>query len=182
MADTTNTTTVHTVEVVRYDDPTIITERVAVAAFIAGYTNPTRQSYGTDLRISAGATTTASTCSRSSDWQSKQGSTSASRHTVCATRSSPQRSTPASQSEMSKRPPATRIRERQCATTRRAAASTDTPPTSCPPSSPEQPDRPDALPNVTGDVGQRAARNAPNVRWSHTAQTSLATRSPTVFD
>ena len=54
MADTTNTTTVHTIEVVRYDDPTIITERVAVAAFIAGYTNPTRQSYGTDLRIFAG--------------------------------------------------------------------------------------------------------------------------------
>jgi hypothetical protein len=36
MADTTNTTTVHTAEVVRYDDPVIITERVAVAAFIAG--------------------------------------------------------------------------------------------------------------------------------------------------
>ena len=40
MADTTNTTTVHTVEVVRYDDPVIITERVAVAAFLAGYTDP----------------------------------------------------------------------------------------------------------------------------------------------
>jgi integrase/recombinase XerD len=53
MADTTNTTTVHTVEVVRYDDPVIITERVAVAAFIAGYTDPTRRSYATDLRIFA---------------------------------------------------------------------------------------------------------------------------------
>jgi hypothetical protein len=42
MADTT-TTTVHTAEVVRYDDPVIITERVAVAAFIAGYTDPTRR-------------------------------------------------------------------------------------------------------------------------------------------
>ena len=47
-------TTVHTVEVVRYDDPVIITERVAVAAFIAGYTEPTRRSYATDLRIFAG--------------------------------------------------------------------------------------------------------------------------------
>jgi integrase/recombinase XerD len=53
MADTTNTATVHTVEVVRYDDPVIINERVAVAAFIAGYTDPTRRSYATDLRIFA---------------------------------------------------------------------------------------------------------------------------------
>ena len=53
MADTTNTPTVHTAEVVRYDDPVIITERVAVAAFIAGYTDPTRRSYATDLRIFA---------------------------------------------------------------------------------------------------------------------------------
>jgi hypothetical protein len=51
MADTT---TVHIAEVVRYDDPVIITERVAVAAFIAGYTDPTRRSYATDLRIFAG--------------------------------------------------------------------------------------------------------------------------------
>ena len=51
MADTTNTTTVHTVEVVRYDDPVMITERVAVAAFLAGYSDPTRQSYATDVRI-----------------------------------------------------------------------------------------------------------------------------------
>jgi hypothetical protein len=29
--------TVNTVEVIRHDDPTIITERVAVSAFIAGY-------------------------------------------------------------------------------------------------------------------------------------------------
>lgn len=62
MADT-QTTNVHTVEVVRYDDPVIITERVAVAAFIAGYTDPTRRSYATDLGISrAGVTTTASVC------------------------------------------------------------------------------------------------------------------------
>ena len=54
MADTTNTATVQTVEVVRYDDPVIITERVAVSAFIAGYTDPTRRSYATDLRIFAG--------------------------------------------------------------------------------------------------------------------------------
>ncbi len=54
MADTNKTTTVHTVEVVRYDDPVIITERVAVAAFIAGYTDPTRRSYATDLRSFAG--------------------------------------------------------------------------------------------------------------------------------
>ncbi len=57
MADTTNsmtnTTTVHTVEVVRYDDPVIISERVAVAAFIAGYADPTRRSYATDLRVFA---------------------------------------------------------------------------------------------------------------------------------
>jgi hypothetical protein len=36
-------------EVVRYDDPVIIAERVAVAAFIAGYTDPTRRSSATDL-------------------------------------------------------------------------------------------------------------------------------------
>ena len=53
MADT-ETTTVHAVEVVRYDDPVIIIERVAVSAFIAGYTDPARRSYATDLRIFAG--------------------------------------------------------------------------------------------------------------------------------
>lgn len=53
MADT-KTTTVHIAELVRYDDPVIITEGVAVAAFIAGYTDPTRRSYATDLRIFAG--------------------------------------------------------------------------------------------------------------------------------
>ena len=51
MADTT---TVHTAEVVRYDDPVIITERVAVAAFIAGYVESTRKSYATDLRVFVG--------------------------------------------------------------------------------------------------------------------------------
>jgi hypothetical protein len=55
----TETTTVQTAEVVRYDDPVIITERVAVSAFIAGYTDPTRpdptrRSDPTDLRIFAG--------------------------------------------------------------------------------------------------------------------------------
>ena len=44
MADTTEATIVHTVEVVRCDDPVIVTERVAVSAFIAGYTDPTRRS------------------------------------------------------------------------------------------------------------------------------------------
>ena len=48
MADTASTATVHTVEVVRYDDLVIITER-AVVAFIAGYTDPTRRSYAADL-------------------------------------------------------------------------------------------------------------------------------------
>jgi hypothetical protein len=63
MADTTSTATVHTAGVVRYDDPVIITERVAVAAFIAGYTDPTRRSYATDLRIFSGwCHATASTC------------------------------------------------------------------------------------------------------------------------
>ena len=47
----TDNTTVHTAELVRYDYPVIITERVAVAAFIAGYTDPTRRSYATDLQI-----------------------------------------------------------------------------------------------------------------------------------
>ena len=53
MTDTAETPTVHTVEVVRYDGPVIVTERVAVSAFIAGYTDPTRRSYATDLRIFA---------------------------------------------------------------------------------------------------------------------------------
>lgn len=34
--------------------PLTITERVAVATFIAGYTDPTRRSSATDLRIFAG--------------------------------------------------------------------------------------------------------------------------------
>jgi hypothetical protein len=53
MADT-EATAVHSAEVVRYDDPVIITERVAVSAFVACYTGPTRRSYATDLRIFAG--------------------------------------------------------------------------------------------------------------------------------
>ena len=66
MADNTNTTTVHTAEVVRYDDPVIITERVAVAAFIAQSpatptppARPTPRICGSSL---TGATTTASIC------------------------------------------------------------------------------------------------------------------------
>ena len=59
MADTSNTT----VELVRLQDPVQITERIAVAAFIAGYSGGTRVSYSTDLRISrSGATTAVSTC------------------------------------------------------------------------------------------------------------------------
>ena len=62
MADT-ETTTVDTAEVVRYDDPVIITERVAVSVFIAA--TPPRL-VGVTRRICgsspAGATTTASTC------------------------------------------------------------------------------------------------------------------------
>ncbi len=49
MVDTTEPATVHTAEVVRSDDPVIITERVAVSAFIAGYTDPASRSYATDL-------------------------------------------------------------------------------------------------------------------------------------
>ncbi|MGD9704610.1 MAG: hypothetical protein AB7Q42_25610 [Acidimicrobiia bacterium] len=51
MADTTNTTTVHTAEVVRYDDPLGHHRTSRLSAFIAGYTDPTRRSYATDLRI-----------------------------------------------------------------------------------------------------------------------------------
>jgi site-specific recombinase XerD len=43
-----------TSELVRFDDPVEITERVAVAAFLAGYTGATRVSYTTDLRIFTG--------------------------------------------------------------------------------------------------------------------------------
>jgi hypothetical protein len=41
-------------EIVRYDDPLLVSERVAVAAFLAGYSGGTRISYTTDLRIFAG--------------------------------------------------------------------------------------------------------------------------------
>jgi hypothetical protein len=54
MADTTNRTTVHTAEVKGQDDPVIIIERVAVSGSSPGYTDPTRRSYATDLRIFAG--------------------------------------------------------------------------------------------------------------------------------
>ena len=52
MADTN--TTALTAEIVRYDDPLHVSERVAVAAFLAGYSGGTRVSYTTDLRIFAG--------------------------------------------------------------------------------------------------------------------------------
>ena len=42
-----------TTELVSYQDPSMITERVAVAGFLAGYTGSTRTSYTTDLRIYA---------------------------------------------------------------------------------------------------------------------------------
>ena len=51
MANTQHTTA--TAALVRYDDLLLVTERVAVAAFLAGYTDPTRRSYATDLRIFA---------------------------------------------------------------------------------------------------------------------------------
>ena len=53
MADTNHTTSL-TAEIVRYDDPLLVSERVAVAAFLAGYSGGTRTSYCTDLRIFAG--------------------------------------------------------------------------------------------------------------------------------
>jgi hypothetical protein len=40
-----------TTELVSYEDPVAITERVAIAGFLAGYTGNTRVSYTTDLRI-----------------------------------------------------------------------------------------------------------------------------------
>lgn len=42
-----------TTELVSYEDPSVITERVAVAGFLAGYTGNTRTGYTTDLRIYA---------------------------------------------------------------------------------------------------------------------------------
>ena len=41
-------------QIVRPDNPLLISERVAVAAFLAGYSGGTRTSYTTDLRIFAG--------------------------------------------------------------------------------------------------------------------------------
>ena len=40
-------------EIVRPEDPLLVSERVAVAAFLAGYSGGTRVSYTTDLRIFA---------------------------------------------------------------------------------------------------------------------------------
>ena len=74
----------------------------------------------------------------------KAGSTSGSRPTVSATRSSPQHSTPASRCVTSEKQPATLTREPRCAMTERGAASTGTPPTSCRRSSLERPDRGEA--------------------------------------
>ena len=52
MADTNHANVA--AEIVRYDDPLLVSERVAVAAFLAGYSGGTRTSYTTDLRIFAG--------------------------------------------------------------------------------------------------------------------------------
>ncbi len=49
--DYTNT---FSAEIVVYDEPQHMSERVAVAAFLAGYGGGTRTSYTTDLRIFAG--------------------------------------------------------------------------------------------------------------------------------
>ncbi len=40
-----------TAELVSYEDPSVITERVAVGGFLAGYTGDTRTDCTTDLRI-----------------------------------------------------------------------------------------------------------------------------------
>ncbi len=45
--------TTTTAELVSYEDPVELTERVAVAGFLAGYTGNTRTGYTTDLRIFA---------------------------------------------------------------------------------------------------------------------------------
>ena len=42
-----------TTELVSYEDPIVVTERVAVAGFLAGYTGNTRTGYTIDLRIFA---------------------------------------------------------------------------------------------------------------------------------
>lgn len=54
-----------TAELIRYEDPTAMTERVAVAGFLAGYTGHTRMSNATELRIFApGATRAGCACSK----------------------------------------------------------------------------------------------------------------------
>ena len=94
MADTAETPTVHTVEVVRYDDPVIVTERVAVSAFIAGYVDSTRRSYATDLRIFVpGVTTMASDCRTSSDPISRRSPKTSSTRTPHSTSGVPRRTT-----------------------------------------------------------------------------------------
>jgi hypothetical protein len=72
-------------------------------------------------------------------WPAEPGSPSRSAPTPCATLSSPQPWTPASRYATSKRPPPTRTLARPCATTGPGSPSTATPPTSCPPTSQEQP-------------------------------------------
>ncbi len=49
------------VEILRPEDPLLISERVAVAAFLAGYSGGTRVSYTTDLRIFASSLSGATT-------------------------------------------------------------------------------------------------------------------------
>jgi len=49
----TNYTNASSAEIVAYEDPLHVSERVAIAAFLAGYSGGTRTSYTTDLRIFA---------------------------------------------------------------------------------------------------------------------------------
>lgn len=51
---TTNYANTSSVEIVQCDDPLIVSERVAVAAFLAGYSGGARISYTTDLRVFVG--------------------------------------------------------------------------------------------------------------------------------
>ena len=48
----TNFTHDQSVELVAYEDPLEVSERVAVASFLAGCSGGTRTSYTTDMRIS----------------------------------------------------------------------------------------------------------------------------------
>jgi hypothetical protein len=130
MADTTGATIVHTVEVVRYDDPVITIERVTVSAFIAGYTDPTRRSYATDLRIFAAwchdhginlLSVKRPHLEMFARWMEQEGRMA---------------STIGRRLSHGEKPRAKPTLARRCATTVPGAASTGTPPTSCRRSSP----------------------------------------------